>query len=67
MLAELLACRPTLEGVQAMTKMVRQEAEKGKTSVRSVRHKALEAIKKSFKAVDDRKRFEKEVGCARTF
>eukprot|EP00983_Pelagomonas_calceolata_P024973 785343-Pelagomonas_calceolata.AAC.2 len=43
-----------------MMKLVRQEAEKAKASVRSVRHKALEAVKKEFRAADDRKRVEKE-------
>ncbi|KAF5836136.1 ribosome recycling factor domain-containing protein [Dunaliella salina] len=53
--------RPTLDGLNAMMKLVRQEAEKAKTSVRSVRHKALEAVRKEFRAADNRKRAEKEV------
>jgi len=50
-----------------MAKMVSQEAEKAKTSVRSVRHKALDAVKKAFRAADDRARMDKEVsgGCVR--
>jgi len=47
--------------MKAMMKMVRQEAEKAKTSVRSIRHKALEAVKKEYRSADDRKRAEKEV------
>lgn len=54
-------CRPTLEFVQSMTKLVKQESEKAKINVRGVRHKALEAVKKEHRQADERARASKEV------
>lgn len=51
-----------MEYIQSMIKLVRQEVEKAKGSVRNVRHKALEAVKKEFRSADERRRTEREVG-----
>lgn len=49
------------ETIQRMTKLVHQEAEAAKQSVRNARHKALDRAKKVFSARDDLKAAEKEV------
>jgi ribosome recycling factor len=48
--------------MKAMAKLVKSEADKCKASVRHARQKAMDAVRKSFKATDERNRKEKEVG-----
>ncbi len=45
-----------------MAKLIKAEAERSKSSVRHARQKAMDAVKLSFKAEDERARAEKEVG-----
>lgn len=53
--------RPTLDQVKGLVKLVAQEAEKSKGSVRSARHRALDAVRAAIKAKDERLRTEKQV------
>jgi ribosome recycling factor len=55
-------CRFTLDNMKAMAKLVKAEADRSKNSVRHARQKALDAVRKSFKATDEKSRKEKEVG-----
>lgn len=48
--------------LERMAKLVRQEAEKARVSVRNARRDALDAMKPAFNSEDERQRAKKQVG-----
>lgn len=53
--------RMTQDTIDRMVKLVHMEAEGAHQSIRRARQRGMDAVKKAFKAADDRKRAEKEV------
>jgi ribosome recycling factor len=53
--------RMTQDTIERMVKLVHLEAEGAHQSIRRARQKGMDAVKKAFKAADEKKRAEKEV------